>query len=107
MSGNRLPVTTSEKSTRPASRSSRLMFIVSSSVIIHDLHVPGRGLSPFKTYPPLIVDADTVLSTPVAMQCFKPITGGLEALFYSQWLHAAVICEIMAARMLWRSYKVP
>src|SRR5882757_1282333 len=74
MSGNRLPVATSEKSTRPASKSSRLMLIASPSVIVHDLRIPRRSLAPFKAYPPLIVDADAVLSTPVAMQGFEPIT---------------------------------
>src|SRR4051794_9869780 len=73
MSGNRLPVATSEKSTRPASKSSRLMLIASSSVIVRDLHIPRRCLAPFKAYPPLIVDADAVLSTPAAMQGFEPI----------------------------------
>src|SRR5882724_3689533 len=73
MSGNRLPVATSEKSTRPASKSSRLMLIASSSVIVHDRHIPRRSLAPFKAYPPLIVDTDAVLSTPVAMQSFEPI----------------------------------
>src|SRR6266850_1972485 len=52
MSGNRLPVATSEKSTRPASKSSRLMLIASPSVIVHDLHIPRRSLAPFKAYPP-------------------------------------------------------
>src|ERR1700712_5776308 len=33
MSGNRLPVATSEKSTRPASKSSRLMLIASPSLL--------------------------------------------------------------------------
>src|SRR3979411_2189834 len=50
------------------------MLIALSSVIVHDLHIPRRSLAPFKAYPPLIVDADTVLSTPVAMQSFEPIT---------------------------------
>src|SRR4051794_32675197 len=75
MSGNRLPVATSEKSTRPASRSSRLMLIGSSCVIVHDLAAPGRSLAPFEAYPPLIVDANAVLSTPAAVQSFEPIAG--------------------------------
>src|SRR3954462_13295492 len=74
MSGNRLPVATSEKSTRPASRSSRLMLIGSSSVIVHDLDAPGRSLAPFEAYPPLIVDANAGLpSRPV--QALEPIAG--------------------------------
>src|SRR4051794_9012561 len=51
------------------------MLIVLSSVIVRDLDVPCRSLAPFKTYPPLIVDADAVLSTPVAVQSFQPVTG--------------------------------
>jgi hypothetical protein len=50
------------------------MLIASSSVIVHDLGIPRRSLAPLKAYPPLIVDANAVLSTPVAMQSFEPIT---------------------------------
>jgi hypothetical protein len=49
------------------------MLIASSSVIVHDLHIPCRSLAPFEAYPPLIIDADAVLSTTVAMQSFEPI----------------------------------
>src|SRR6476661_8757270 len=49
------------------------MLIASSFVIVHDFHIPRRSLTPFKAYPPLIVDADAVLATPVAVQSFEPI----------------------------------
>src|SRR5256885_994141 len=52
---------------------SRSMLIASSSVIVHDRHIPRRALAPFKAYPPLIVDADAVLSAAVAVQSFKAI----------------------------------
>src|SRR5436305_13226959 len=75
MSGNRLPAATSEKSTLPASKSSRLMLIASSSVIVHDFDIPRCSLAPFKAYPPLIVNTDAVLPAAIAMQRFKPIAG--------------------------------
>src|ERR1700744_4613750 len=72
MRGNRLPLLTSAKSTRPASKSSRLT-VISSSVIVHDFNVPDRTVVPLKAYPPLIVDADTVLPSPIAPQRLQPI----------------------------------
>jgi hypothetical protein len=41
------------------------MLIASPSVIVHDLYIPRPGLAPFKAYPPSIVDANAVQSTPV------------------------------------------
>src|SRR4051812_6970018 len=73
MSGNRLPVVTPAKSIRPTSRSSRLMLIASSSVIVHNLDIPRGSLAPFEADPPLIVDPDAVLTAPVAVQSFKTI----------------------------------
>jgi hypothetical protein len=31
---------------------------------LHNLDIPRRDLAPFKAYPPLIVDAEAVLSAP-------------------------------------------
>src|SRR5947209_3178867 len=53
MSASRLPLVTSARSIRPASKSSRLMLIASSSVVIHDLDVPRRAFAPLKADPPL------------------------------------------------------
>jgi len=53
------------KSIRPDSNSSRLIFILLLFVIIDDFDVPCFILTPSKTYPPLIVDADAVLTAAV------------------------------------------
>jgi len=45
LSGSRLPMPTSAKSTRPASKSSRLILMPSSLVVVHDLDVPGSILT--------------------------------------------------------------
>src|ERR1700722_1393607 len=73
MSGSLLPATTPVKSTRPASKSSRLMLMASSLVVVDDFHVPCRAFAPFEANPPLIVDADTLLSAPVTVQSFEAI----------------------------------
>jgi hypothetical protein len=49
------------------------MLIASSSVVIHDLDIPGRALTPFETNPPLVVDSDAVLPEPIAVQGFETI----------------------------------
>src|SRR5258708_1026070 len=51
--------------------------MVCSSVIIDDLDVrrAGRSIRPFKTDAPLIVDPDSVLTLPIALQRFEPVTG--------------------------------
>src|SRR5260370_23532161 len=72
-SGSLLPVVTSAKSIRLASKSSRLMLIASSLVVVHDLDVPCRAVAPFEAYPPLIVDADAMFSAPIAVQGFEAV----------------------------------
>jgi hypothetical protein len=42
-------------------------------VVIHDLDVPCRAFSPLKAYPPLIIDADAVLSATIPVQSFETI----------------------------------
>lgn len=39
------------------------------------VHGAGRAFWPFEAYPPLVVDADTVLTATVAGQRFKMIAG--------------------------------
>src|SRR5713226_1680109 len=73
MSGILLPVMTSAKSMRPASRSSRLTLMASSFVAIHDLDIPRRPFAPLEAYPPLIVDADAMLCAPIAVRGFEPV----------------------------------
>lgn len=46
-----------------------------TSVIVHNLDVECITILPDKTYSPLIIDANTVLSSPVAPECLQPITG--------------------------------
>jgi len=43
-------------------------------VVIHNLHVIGIAIFPFKTHAPTIIDTDTVLPCPITAQDFKPIT---------------------------------
>src|SRR5580700_4517479 len=73
--GSRLPVVTSAKSTRFASKSSRLMLMASSLVVVHDLDVPCGAVAPFEAYPPLIVDADAMFSASIAMQGLEAVAG--------------------------------
>jgi len=42
-------------------------------VVINDLYVIDVALAPFKTYAPLVVDANTVLALTVAEQLFKVV----------------------------------
>jgi hypothetical protein len=42
-------------------------------VIVHELDLVGIPISPHKADPPLVVDSNTVLTTPVATQRFQPI----------------------------------
>jgi hypothetical protein len=49
------------------------MIIASSSVVVNDLDVPGRPFPPFETNAPLIVDTNTVLPAPIAVQGFEAI----------------------------------
>jgi hypothetical protein len=44
-------------------------------VVIDDFNIHGarRSVGPFKTYPPLVIDADAVLASPVAFQCLKSV----------------------------------
>jgi hypothetical protein len=53
------------------------MLVCLNSVIIDnfDIHGPGRLTGPFKTDPPLIVDADAVLTSSMAPERFETISG--------------------------------
>jgi hypothetical protein len=46
-----------------------------SPLVINDLDIDwaGRSFAPFKANPPLVIDADAVLSLPVTIEGFKPI----------------------------------
>jgi hypothetical protein len=44
-------------------------------MIIYDLNVISIGISPFKTDPPPVVDADGILPGPIAMQLLQPVAG--------------------------------
>jgi len=43
-------------------------------VIVHDLDVPCFTLTPSEAYPPSLVDADAVLTAPIAVQGFEVVT---------------------------------
>ncbi len=44
------------------------------SVIVHNLHGAGSGFGPDKADPPLVIDADAPLSSPIAFQRLQPIS---------------------------------
>ncbi len=44
-------------------------------MIVNDLNVPGFAIAPHKTDPPLIVNANTVLTLAVAVQSLQTIAG--------------------------------
>ncbi len=43
------------------------------SVVVNDLNIRGSNFSPDEADAPLIIDADTVLPLPIALQCFQVI----------------------------------
>jgi hypothetical protein len=47
--------------------------MTSSSVVIYDLYVPSFASAPYKTNPPLIIDPDAMLSSPVPFQGLQTI----------------------------------
>ena len=42
-------------------------------MVVHDFQIPHRAFAPLEAYPPLVIDTDAVLATPVAVQSFEPI----------------------------------
>lgn len=44
-------------------------------MVVHDLHVGWSGGGPSKTDPPLVVDANTVLSLSIAFERLQPVLG--------------------------------
>ena len=44
-------------------------------MMIDDFDVPGFAVPPYKTDPPLIVDANAALGLTVAVQRFEPVAG--------------------------------
>jgi hypothetical protein len=44
-------------------------------VVVHDFDVIGIRVSPSKANPPLVVDSNAVLASPIASQGFEAITG--------------------------------
>ena len=46
---------------------------VTSSVVIHDLHVESIAAVPDETDPPLVVDANAVLTGPIPAQRFQAV----------------------------------
>jgi len=47
--------------------------VLALSVVIHNFNVMRVPVAPHKTHPPLVVDANAVLSKPVTGQCFQPV----------------------------------
>ena len=49
-------------------------------MIVHDLNIdrPLCSLRPLKTYPPLVIDTDTVLALAVPPECLQMITGQVQ-----------------------------
>jgi hypothetical protein len=46
-------------------------------MVIHDLELFGPAIMPHKTNPPLVIDADRMLSSSIAPEDFKSIAGWL------------------------------
>src|SRR5699024_11849739 len=44
------------------------------SVVVNDLHLLGSGVRPCETNPPLVVDPDTVLTDPIALEGLESVT---------------------------------
>jgi hypothetical protein len=44
-------------------------------MVIGDLHFIGIRSAPLEAYSPLVINADTVLSLPVPVQCFESVCG--------------------------------
>ena len=44
-------------------------------MVVDDFGLPCRTVAPYKADAPLIVDANTVLPSAIALQRFQPITG--------------------------------
>jgi hypothetical protein len=42
-------------------------------VVVRDLDTPCRVLAPLEAYPPLVVDADAMLATSIALQCLEAV----------------------------------
>lgn len=44
-------------------------------MVVDDLDVPGFAIAPHETDPPLVVDANAVLSLSISAQCLQTIAG--------------------------------
>ena len=44
-------------------------------MVVDDFHLVGVAVTPTKANPPLIVDADAVLTFPISTQCFQTVAG--------------------------------
>lgn len=49
--------------------------MMTPSMVINDFHILCTGVRPTKTDPPLIVDANTELTRPIAFKRFKMVAG--------------------------------
>ena len=54
-------------------------------MVVYYFHVPSIFSIPSKAYSPLVVDADTVLTSPVSRKGFQAVTGGfLKSIRFSE-----------------------
>jgi hypothetical protein len=42
-------------------------------MIIHDFYAISISIDPFKAYPPLVIDPDTILPCPVSAKLLQPV----------------------------------
>ena len=49
------------------------MLIVSSLVVVHEFNFPCCAVAPLEAEPPLIVNADAILTVSIAVQSFEAI----------------------------------
>ena len=70
--GSKMPEHVAQRYQQALKLTSRVM-VCPPSVVVHDLHLPGMGCIPNEANPPLVVDADAVLSRPVAQEGLQPV----------------------------------
>jgi hypothetical protein len=69
----RLEVFVQEHLARMDRRHDRGFVHSSFLVVVNDLDIPGTGSAPSKTYAPLLIDADAVLTSPIAFELFQAV----------------------------------
>jgi hypothetical protein len=58
-----------------------ILAIVYLLMIVHNFHIkrPRGVIRPFKTNPPLVIDADAVPAFAITLKGFKPVSGSVKS----------------------------